>query len=101
MVEFSGGITWQNHPTVKQSTSKTEGANWYISGVERVELLSTNGWRHKERTIYLQEAGCWHTSTHYFETEEIARNALCNALGKTQTEPVSAFALAMQKAKAK
>ena len=99
MIEVIGGISWQVAPSARQHSLKESGDAWYVSGIERVETKGTAGWRHTERTLYLNLNGAWQRAVEYFPTQDAALDALRSIIGieedKSDTSP---FALAFQKA---
>ena len=108
MIEILGEIVWQEAPTVsRNSLTEREGNAWYVSGVERVEIEGTGGWRHGERNLYLQEDGSWAPkSPLYFPTEKAAQEKMLKTLGKENIKTpdaneISAFELALQDARSK
>jgi hypothetical protein len=95
MVQFAGGITWQRAPTVQQHSAKT-GDNWYVLGIQRLETPQTNGWRHVEKPVYLQEEGSWGEKVFYFASRDTAETKLKAVLGETsEATPISAMAAAL------
>ena len=104
MIEALGGIVWQKTPSVHRNDIIKDGAAWYVTGEERVEIDGTDGWRHTVRSLYLQEGGVWNLIAHYFPTQEVAQKALEEAVKDVKSpgaNEISAFELAFREAEAK
>ncbi len=99
MVQFVGGITWQKAPLAQQYIGKA-GDNWYVMGIQRLETPGTAGFRHTEKTLYLQGDGAWGEKAYYFPSQESADTMLNKVAGeKSKPAPLSPIAAALQKAK--